>query len=79
MAQEPGEFIPAPYRIDNPEGGPAFYGVGDPVPYEHAVELGLAAPKVEEKPKPKRRAKKAAGNTAKKPAEDRAKKPSEDR
>lgn len=76
MAQEP--TIPAPHRIDNPDGGPALYGVGDPVPFDEAVRLGLIAqpPKPEPAKKP---AKKTTGRAKKGPAEDRAKKPDEDR
>lgn len=78
MAQEPADaFIAAPHRIDNPDGGPALYGVGDPIPRDEAVRLGLIADTPAEKPakapaKRMTRAKKG-------PAEDRAKKPAEDR
>ncbi len=73
MAQEPHEYVIATHRVDHPDGGPALYGVGDKIPYAHAVELGLTGDDVV-----------AAHQAildarAKQPAEDRAKKPSEDR
>ncbi len=75
MAQEP--HVIATERIDHPDGGPALYGVGDKIPYAHAVELGLTGDDIVAAHQAVLDARDEA--RARKPTEDRAKKPAEDR
>jgi enoyl-CoA hydratase/carnithine racemase len=62
------DFIYAPYAIYDRSPGVerCIYGVGDPIPMEEAIKLGL----VERTAEPKR---------ARKPKRDRMRRPSEDR
>lgn len=66
---EQGETVPAPHRIVDDERGVVLYGVGEPVPYDEAVRLGLVGDgPVEPKPKAAKKGTRTRART--KPAEE---------